>query len=59
LEDETWLAADISFEFYEVFFFLLGLKMETQSDNNLMESQLDESAMVNNSMLQGSVSNPL
>jgi hypothetical protein len=56
LEDDLWTPCDISFDYYEILFFIFGMKIsepdevEVRLSMNLAESQLDESYMLNNSI---------
>jgi hypothetical protein len=54
LEDDLWTPCDINFDYYEILFFIFGMKIsepdEVELRMNLAESQLDESYMLNNSI---------
>jgi hypothetical protein len=56
LEDDLWTPCDINFDYYEILFFIFGMKIsepdevELRMSMNLAESQLDESYMLNNSI---------
>ena len=47
LEEDTWVPADIPFDYYEVLFYLLGMEKQDVSQDN----ELDESTILNTSVL--------
>jgi hypothetical protein len=48
LEDDGWATADISFEYYEILYYLLNLRDE---DKYNIDTTLDESLLYNNSFV--------